>query len=66
MSSFKITLLIHKMLVTRSYQHLTKEDFDGWIYLLLHDKSRGDDELAYEMWQEALAEIKDAFYQVVH
>jgi len=45
-------------------QHLTREDFDYWFRQLPHDKSPGDDELTYEMWQEA--EMKDALYQVVN
>ena len=50
----------------RLTQHLTREDFDYWIRQLLHDKSPGDDELTYEMWQEAPAEMKDALYKVVN
>jgi len=45
---------------------LTREDFDYWLRQLPHDKSLGDDELTYEMWQEAPAEIKDVLYQVVN
>jgi len=50
----------------RLTQHLTREDFDYWLRQLPHDKSPGDDELTYEMWQEAPAEIKDALYPVVN
>jgi len=46
--------------------HLTREDVDYWLRQLPHDKSPGDDELNYEMWQEAPAEMKDALYQVVN
>jgi len=44
----------------RLTQHLTREDFDYWVRQLSHDKSPGDDELTYEMLQEAPAEMKDA------
>jgi len=50
----------------RLTQHLTREDFDYWLRQLPHDKSPGDDELTYEMWQEAPAELKDVVYQVVN
>jgi len=50
----------------RLTQHLTREDFDYWLRRLPHDKSPGDDELTYEMWQEAPAETKDTLYQVVN
>jgi len=43
-------------------QHLTREDFDYWLRQLPHDKKPGNDELTYEMWQEAPAEMKDALY----
>jgi len=46
--------------------HLTREDFDYWLQQLPHDKSPVDDELTYEMWQEAPVEMKDALYQVVN
>jgi len=47
-------------------QHLTREDFDYWIRQLPYDKSQGDDELTYEMWQEAPVEMKDALYKVLN
>jgi len=50
----------------RLTQHLTREDLDYWLRQLPHDKRPGDDELTYEMWQEAPAEMKDALYQVVN
>ena len=43
----------------RVTQHLTREDFDYWIRQLPHNQSPCDDELTYEMWQEAPAEMKD-------
>jgi len=46
----------------RLTQHLTREDFDYWLPQLPHEKSSGDDELTYEMWQEGPAEMKDALY----
>ena len=48
----------------RLTQHLTREDFDHWLRQLSHDKSPGDDELTYIMWQEAPAEMKTVLYQV--
>jgi len=47
-------------------QHLTREDFDYWLRQLPHDKGPGDDELTYEIWQEAPSEMKDALYQVMN
>jgi len=43
-----------------------REDPDYWLRQLPHDKSPGDDELTYEMWQEAPAEMKGALYQGVN
>ena len=51
---------------TRLTQTLTRQDFDYWLRQLPRDKSPGDDELIYEMWQEEPAEMKDALYQVVN
>jgi len=50
----------------RLTQYLTREDFDYWIRQPPHDKSLSDDELIYEMRQEAPAEMKDALYKVVN
>jgi len=50
----------------RLTQHLTREDCDYWLRQLPHDKKPGEDELTYEMWQEAPAEMKDALYQVAN